>query len=989
MRRMRKGMLWNTLCGTGLLFSSVLVSQEALSSTTYTVEAVLAASRCTSVDVSPDRTRLYARVYYASWDEGFRVFDLTSGNYDVMAEYHVYGIPWQGLASWDNQHLWMTRYSGGYVSALDLNDPYGGFDCNLDVGSWTVGLAFDSVRRYLYVGENCPGPGAIGSIVKVDTLLGSEEGCSEFGRAVLNGEPGRCIRVSYGDQYVFAITRNAGSETLHKIRTSDMQVVGTCPLLGVAGAGFSLSPDGSMAYVAHEDAGQVRVIDTLTMTETESWALAGVGPEGFFVSPDGTHAIVLAGEAVIRIFDLASETVCQTIPVDGVEGTQGNRYPPYWDCESDTVYVPMNNGTPGGLVVLRYSPGGPPEVTCEWIPPDGNEAHMGWPYEIRLRITNASPTDQNVQWTLTETRGVMNNPFSWPDHGFEDVIRLFGMSYFPDPGNPEETEVAGQEMVTAGTTAEVVFSVEHKWNWLRPWDIDRIWETLALGLLPPSHSIPIAIAQTFAEMVNGVSEITYDYDGQCNEHHDEFSVMVTTPPTNYILLAESLTLHIEGSIATTLGTAALWSGVGAPAAAPLFVLEAVAIVAGEFAYVAASDPPDSNYTEIASPPVVVVEEVQMIADPEFRAVAERTIEFGALMVALKQSIERQAGAQLAGDELWAARQLAMVRFYADRASALMGEIAGFWEANLPDIPTPTPDEIASIRESLAQNGLPEIEVAILSAFGVTQEQMDDLLDAVVTMDDQYFLLASELPALLDQSAQLLSEFGGSLPPPADDDADADGNSDDADNCPDDFNPGQEDGDVDGVGDVCDNCPDDPNPDQADSDGDGIGDECENQPPVITCNAPVVLWSPDHDLVDVSSAFSVDDPDGDDVTLDLRVFSDEPETPETGDGTGRHAPDFKDEHPDGRGLLVRSERRGPEDGRFYIFVITADDGVAETTEVCIAAVVPHDQEQQSLDDVLAQAEAAALIAQDAVDNGDPLPPPGLHEHGLADPLGPKQ
>ncbi|MBU0617335.1 MAG: hypothetical protein KKI02_06445 [Planctomycetes bacterium] len=177
---------------------------------------------------------------------------------------------------------------------------------------------------------------------------------------------------------------------------------------------------------------------------------------------------------------------------------------------------------------------------------------------------------------------------------------------------------------------------------------------------------------------------------------------------------------------------------------------------------------------------------------------------------------------------------------------------------------------------------------------------------------------------------------------------------------------------------------------ADCNANGIPDECENQPPIITCNGPVVLWSPDHDLIDASSAFSVDDPDDDPVTLSFRVFSDEPEIPETGDGTGRHAPDFKDEHDGGRGLLVRSERRGPEDGRYYIFVITADDGNGGvTTEVCVAAVVPHDQDQQSLDDVIAQAEAAAVVVQDAVDSGGELPPPGFYEHGLADPLGPKQ
>ncbi|MBN1285424.1 MAG: DUF11 domain-containing protein [Anaerolineae bacterium] len=75
------------------------------------------------------------------------------------------------------------------------------------------------------------------------------------------------------------------------------------------------------------------------------------------------------------------------------------------------------------------------------------------------------------------------------------------------------------------------------------------------------------------------------------------------------------------------------------------------------------------------------------------------------------------------------------------------------------------------------------------------------------------------------------------------DTDADGVCDDADNCPNDYNPDQTDSDGNGIGDACDaapcsdvdqdgvcddvdNCPNDYNPNQMDSDGDGEGDICE-------------------------------------------------------------------------------------------------------------------------------------------------------------------
>jgi hypothetical protein len=61
---------------------------------------------------------------------------------------------------------------------------------------------------------------------------------------------------------------------------------------------------------------------------------------------------------------------------------------------------------------------------------------------------------------------------------------------------------------------------------------------------------------------------------------------------------------------------------------------------------------------------------------------------------------------------------------------------------------------------------------------------------------------------------------------ADTDVDGDGVPGSADNCPNDFNPGQEDVDGDSVGDVCDNCPADANPLQEDLDSDGLGDVCD-------------------------------------------------------------------------------------------------------------------------------------------------------------------
>jgi hypothetical protein len=70
-----------------------------------------------------------------------------------------------------------------------------------------------------------------------------------------------------------------------------------------------------------------------------------------------------------------------------------------------------------------------------------------------------------------------------------------------------------------------------------------------------------------------------------------------------------------------------------------------------------------------------------------------------------------------------------------------------------------------------------------------------------------------------------------------DDRDLDDIPNFADNCPDNYNPGQADSDVDGVGNICDNCPDIYNPNQYDENHDGVGDFCDSLMHIITYEPP--------------------------------------------------------------------------------------------------------------------------------------------------------
>lgn len=171
----------------------------------------------------------------------------------------------------------------------------------------------------------------------------------------------------------------------------------------------------------------------------------------------------------------------------------------------------------------------------------------------------------------------------------------------------------------------------------------------------------------------------------------------------------------------------------------------------------------------------------------------------------------------------------------------------------------------------------------------------------------------------------------------------------------------------------------------------------NQPPVITCGTAAVLWSPNHEFVDISSSlFSVGDPDtpAEELTVDVMVVSDETEVPETGDGTGKHAPDFKTQLASGAsGFFLRSERQGPGDGRVYLVVVTASDGVNTVTNVCVAAVTPHNETTESMLQVLMEADDRAAALQADIDlvglSSVDLTAHGLSQHGVSGELGRKQ
>ena len=288
---------------------------------------------------------------YGSWNEGYRVFDADTSdicNHAILNDCGGYAAPWIGRVSTDSKYLYTTLYYNGCVAKIELST------CaellRTPVGSWPYGLAFDSQRRYLYVGVNVPGTGTTGSLSVIDTLI-DQVICN----VSLGGEPGRCIVVGPKDEFVYLVTQNLGSEILYKFAAAPgCGVSGTLTLPGVGRGGISVNPDGKTVYVPDVDGNLVHIIDTVTMTVSGIWSIPSA--VGFFVSPDGTHALVVGSSPDIRVFDLLTETVTQTISIPDI-GTSFDpgKSIPYWDENNGKVYINLS-ATEGGVAVLVPEP---------------------------------------------------------------------------------------------------------------------------------------------------------------------------------------------------------------------------------------------------------------------------------------------------------------------------------------------------------------------------------------------------------------------------------------------------------------------------------------------------------------------------------------------------------------------------------------------------------------------------------------------------------
>lgn len=426
-------------------------------------------------------------------------------------------------------------------------------------------------------------------------------------------------------------------------------------------------------------------------------------------------------------------------------------------------------------------------VTLDVDAPD--EAEMGSPYDVYIEVSASdSWSGEETSVVVTEDRGpihatwdIHNNEYwhsyflggEWKErpeakckvYVYDKVLDAWTLQ----DGNYEFGTESISLSLAPGETAYCYVECYHRWFWIEPWDWTRIGGiivNLGLGQIVPGAGTALSLGKQTAEALNGQHEIVYSYTASCEGTLDEDTTTVKLPTKKYLLLGESMGLGVNASIATSLGTALLVAPeptlLTKAAAIACFALEVGCIVGAEGKYAQASDPPDFDYKQIAVPEVPDIPDIDEIVNPEFREAAEKALELAATSMALLTSMERYDAAKIDAKPEYMTLQLEASKFYAEQMVELTAWLSEFWDYNSENIPIPTPQEIEQARQSLWQDGLPAMEVTILSIFGFTAQEMTEISQTIASLPDEYFSspekIGDALGIVLDGAMQYIQHI---------------------------------------------------------------------------------------------------------------------------------------------------------------------------------------------------------------------------------------
>ena len=423
-----------------------------------------------------------------------------------------------------------------------------------------------------------------------------------------------------------------------------------------------------------------------------------------------------------------------------------------WDLDNDGIFNDLNGISPtyewntqgtylvsllvkddGGSsniiskeIIVGYYSGG---LVYYWeLPTNSEEIEIHDKYEIKLKTYNLNTQQMTFSYGLDYSYTPYNpfeNIFYPPFFGEETTCHL--------NGNPYDFSMKS-DMINPYETKIYIFTISNDWIWIPPWN----WAEIIIIQLFNIEGIT-QILQNIYTWITSVPHIKYNYIGMGDviwNTENEVNVCISYEKQ------EALTLSVQasavGSIETIIGEAALlFPPFGVIAAATAFAIEAAFIYTSFQQYERAYDP-DSNYTEIIQPDSPYIPDLRDIPQIE-KYYAELALNLPPIAKACKDSYAKYLGAKNAESIEWQIIQLSSMKYYGQKLADIMLEMYDIFENQLPVMPPLTIDNLSIILNYLSTEGLPKLEIEILKQYGLTDDEIDGILQSLLATDAMFYM----------------------------------------------------------------------------------------------------------------------------------------------------------------------------------------------------------------------------------------------------------
>jgi hypothetical protein len=247
---------------------------------------------------------------------------------------------------------------------------------------------------------------------------------------------------------------------------------------------------------------------------------------------------------------------------------------------------------------------------------------------------------------------------------------------------------------------------------------DRVAEVQFSALVKDAVSTPYGGMVA----VNANQSVTLTVPDNLRSHHNNYVIDAVAGGELWSLAVKSFLVGLLDP------TKASWA-----AAAGFAASGALLIMKARAEYDQAVDPPDPDYTRIATPERLSIPAVEDLPAGPYKELAQTALELQAVHRAASISRDRAVGAGLAGDAYWESRQFSVAADFTATVAQLEARLAAIFSRIQPVLSANLSPYEGQVAPFLEANGLPEPLAQVLSQFGWSAEQAENLRQNLILM----------------------------------------------------------------------------------------------------------------------------------------------------------------------------------------------------------------------------------------------------------------